>query len=154
MRKKGFKFARVKNFVSLTYSFIYIRSGFKFRYAMYISMAKHWEGTSLVVPWLRIHLSMQETWVQPLVREESTCCGETKPMHHNYWSPCALEPGLPNRKIHHEKPPITTREWLQQQPRPSTAVKRNKYWKKQNTEKTWNKAAVFKYLYLRKHLYY
>ena len=32
----------------------------------------------------RIHLPMQGTRVQALVREDSTCCGATKPMHHNY----------------------------------------------------------------------
>ena len=41
--------------------------------------------------WLRIRLSMQETWVQALVPEDTTCRGATKPMHHNYWA-CTLEP--------------------------------------------------------------
>ena len=27
------------------------------------------EGTSLVIQWLRLHLPMQEVWVQPLVGE-------------------------------------------------------------------------------------
>ena len=36
------------------------------------------------LPWLRIHLPMQGTWVQPLVWEDPTCCGATKPMNHNY----------------------------------------------------------------------
>ena len=48
-------------------------------------------GTSLVAQWLRICLPMQGTRVQALVREDPTCCRETKPMHHNYWA-CALEP--------------------------------------------------------------
>ena len=39
---------------------------------------------SLVVQWLRIHLPMQGTWVQALVREDPTCRGATKPTHHNY----------------------------------------------------------------------
>ena len=30
--------------------------------------------------------------VWALVREDPTCCGETKPVCHNYWA-CALEPG-------------------------------------------------------------
>ena len=34
---------------------------------------------------------MQGTWVQALVREDPTCCGATKHVHHNYWA-CALEP--------------------------------------------------------------
>ena len=41
-------------------------------------------GTSLVVQWLRIHLPMQGTRVRALVREDPTCHGATKPMHHNY----------------------------------------------------------------------
>ena len=41
-------------------------------------------GTSLVLPWLRIHLAMQETWVRSLVQEDSTCHRATNPMCHNY----------------------------------------------------------------------
>ena len=41
-------------------------------------------GTSLVAQWLRIHLPMQRTWVQALVREDTTCHRATKPVHHNY----------------------------------------------------------------------
>ena len=41
-------------------------------------------GTSLVVQWLRIRLSMQGTWVQALVWEDPTCRGATKPVRHNY----------------------------------------------------------------------
>ena len=40
--------------------------------------------TSLVAQWLRIHLPMQGTRVQALVREDPTCRGAAKPMHHNY----------------------------------------------------------------------
>ena len=42
-------------------------------------------GTSLVAQWLRVHLSMQGTWVQSPVREDPTCL-----------SPCAktTEPAL------------------------------------------------------------
>ena len=40
--------------------------------------------TSLVVQWLRICLPMQGTRVQSPVREDPTCHGATKPMHHNY----------------------------------------------------------------------
>ena len=42
---------------------------------------------------------MQETWIQ------STCCGATKPMHHNYWSPRTLEPGLCKRRSHCDEKP-------------------------------------------------
>ena len=52
-------------------------------------------GTSLVAQWLRIHLPMQGTRVQALVREDPTCRGATKPVRHNYWA-CALEPASHN----------------------------------------------------------
>ena len=45
----------------------------------------------LVAQWLRIHLPMQGTQVQALVREDPTCHGATKPVCHKYWA-CALEP--------------------------------------------------------------
>ena len=44
----------------------------------------HMRGTSLVAQWLRIRLPMQGTRVRALVREDPTCCGATKPVHHNY----------------------------------------------------------------------
>ena len=53
------------------------------------------QGTSLVAQRLRIRLPMQQTQVRALVREDPTCCGATKPMHHNYWA-CALEPASHN----------------------------------------------------------
>ena len=34
--------------------------------------------------WLRLRLPMQGTRVRALVREDPTCRGATKPMHHNY----------------------------------------------------------------------
>ena len=40
-------------------------------------------GTSLVVQWLRIRLPMQGTQVRSLVREDPTCRGATKLVHHN-----------------------------------------------------------------------
>ena len=42
--------------------------------------------TSLVAQWLTIHLSVQGTRVQALVREDLTCHGATKPVCHNYWA--------------------------------------------------------------------
>ena len=39
---------------------------------------------SLVAQWLRIHLPMQGTLVQALVREDPTCRRATKPVSHNY----------------------------------------------------------------------
>ena len=38
-------------------------------------------GTSLV-QWLRIHLPVQETWIPS--QEDSTCCGATELICHNY----------------------------------------------------------------------
>ena len=38
---------------------------------------------------------MQGTQVLALVREDPTCRGATKPVHHNYWA-CALEPASHN----------------------------------------------------------
>ena len=52
-------------------------------------------GAPLVVQGLRICLPMQGTRVRALVREDPTCHGTTKPMHHNYWA-CALEPASHN----------------------------------------------------------
>ena len=40
--------------------------------------------TSLVAQWLRIHLPVQETWVQALVWEDPKCRGATKPVCHSY----------------------------------------------------------------------
>ena len=51
--------------------------------------------TSLAVQWLRIHLSVQGTWVQSLVWEDSTYHEATKPLYHNYWAH-ALEPAAHN----------------------------------------------------------
>ena len=44
----------------------------------------NYEGASLVAQWLRICLPMQGTRVQALVREDSTCCGATRPVSHSY----------------------------------------------------------------------
>ena len=41
-------------------------------------------GTSLVAQWIRIRLPIQGTRVRALVREDPTCHGATKPVHHNY----------------------------------------------------------------------
>ena len=37
-----------------------------------------------MVQWLRVHLPMQGTEVQPLFQEDATCCGATKSIRHNY----------------------------------------------------------------------
>ena len=45
--------------------------------------AKLCGGTSVVVQWLRTHLSVQGTRVPSLVREDCTCHRAAKPMYHN-----------------------------------------------------------------------
>ena len=60
--------------------------------------------TSRVAQWIRIHLSMQGTWVWSLVQEDHTCCSTPKPMCHNCWSPHALELMLHKRSFCSEKP--------------------------------------------------
>ena len=55
--------------------------------------------TSLVAQWLGICLPMQGTQVRPLVWEDPTCCGATKPVRHSYWL-CALEPKSHNYWAH------------------------------------------------------
>ena len=42
---------------------------------------------------------MQGTQVRSLVREDPTCRGATKLVHHNYWA-CALEPASHNYWAH------------------------------------------------------
>ena len=51
--------------------------------------------TLLVAQWLRILLPMQGGQVRALVREDPTCRGATKPVHHNYRA-YALEPASHN----------------------------------------------------------
>ena len=48
------------------------------------SFESWYRGTSLVVQWLRTRLPMQGTQVRALVWRDSTCCGATKPVRHNY----------------------------------------------------------------------
>ena len=86
-----------------------------------------YQGTSLVVQWLRVRLPMQGTRVQSLVLEDPTCHGATKSMCHNYWAcclepashnywactsqllkPCALEPILRNKRSCRSESPHTT----------------------------------------------
>ena len=73
--------------------------------------------TSLVVQWLRIRLPMQGTRVRALVREDPTCRGATKPMHHNYWAhvpqilkTACLEPMLRNKRSHRNEKPTHCNE--------------------------------------------
>ena len=68
---------------------------------------------------------MQGTRVRALVREDPTCRGATKPVHHNYWAyaleptshnywarepqllkPVHLEPVLHNKRSHRNEKPV------------------------------------------------
>ena len=42
--------------------------------------------TCLVIQWLGIH----QTWVWPLIQEDPTCLGATKPVHHSYRAVCRM----------------------------------------------------------------
>ena len=53
-----------------------------FLYAFWRLKRTSW--ASLVEQLLRIRLPMQGTWVRSLVREDPTCRGAMKPVHHNY----------------------------------------------------------------------
>ena len=90
------------------------------KYPLSFTKIKRALGTSLVVPWLRIHLPMQGTWVWFLLQGDSTCYRALKSMCRDYWSPCTLEP-MPGNKGGHgneklvccnkEQPPLNaTRE--------------------------------------------
>ena len=62
-----------------------------------------------MVQWLRIHLAVQGTPVPPLVLEDSTYCGATRSVGHNYCT-CALEYGNCNYGSPHA--------WASQQGKP------------------------------------
>ena len=94
----------------------------------------------MVVQGMGLHLPMQETWVQSLVWEDSTCCRATKLVCHNYWAcvlqllkPDHLEPVLHKKRSpckepmhHNEDSPCSLKleKTLTKQQRPST-VKHN-----------------------------
>ena len=59
-------------------------------YVWCTSTERGW-GASLVAQWERIHLPMQETWVESLIRDNPICHRATKPVRHSCWA-CALEP--------------------------------------------------------------
>ena len=75
--------------------------------------------SSLVAQWLRIHLPMQETWVQSLIWEDPKCRRAPKPMSHKYWA-CALEHGNHNHRAHmlHLLKAVWPRACTQQQEKP------------------------------------
>ena len=59
-----------------------------------------------MVQWLRICLPMQGTQIQSLVCKDSTRCGWTKPLHHNYWARVpATEPTRPTAWAPQDKHP-------------------------------------------------
>ena len=57
-----------------------------------------------VAQWWRIHLPMQETRIQPLVWEDSTCCGHLSQWVTAIEPVCALEPGNGNYRAHVSTP--------------------------------------------------
>ena len=73
--------------------------------------------TSLVVQWLRI--PCQCTWVQSLIREDSTCLRAAESMRHNYRA-CSLEPVLCSKRSHGNEKPHSPQleEVCEQQRRP------------------------------------
>ena len=78
----------------------------KTRHSQIKNKKKLYEGTSLVVQWLRIRLPTQGTQVQSLVYKDSTCCGGTKPLCHNYWARVpATEPTHARAWAPQDKPP-------------------------------------------------
>ena len=85
-------------------------------------VSKVYVGTSLVAQWLRIHLPMQGTRVQALVREDPTCRGKTKPVCHNYWA-CALAPACCNYWSPRASSPCPTTREATAMRSPRTATK-------------------------------
>ena len=69
---------------------------------------------------LRVHLPLQGThW--SLVREDSTCCGKTKPMRHNYWARLLQLLKSAHSKtfaLQHKKPP----QWEAPAPQPDSSL--------------------------------
>ena len=51
-----------------------------------VSLIKGNPSASLVVLWLRICFAVPGTLTWPLVPEDPTCLGATKPISHNYWA--------------------------------------------------------------------
>ena len=66
---------------------------------------------SLVVHWLRICLPVQWTQVLAQVREDSTCCGAAKPVHHNKRSPHSRACAWNREATTVRNPCTTTGEW-------------------------------------------
>ena len=113
-------------------------------------------GTSLVAQWLRICLPVQGTRVRPLVQEDPTCQGATKPVCHNYWAcalqplshnywacvpqllkPTHLEPLLHKRSHHNEKPKHEEKPSLASaRESPCTATKTQRSQKKKKNKAT------------------
>ena len=81
-----------------------------------ISFKNYHLRTSLVLQWMGICQSMQETCVPPLVREDPTCPGATRSGHHSYpacvlqlLNPVCLESVLCNKRGHcQEELPLLT----------------------------------------------
>ena len=88
--------------------------------------------------WITIHLPVQGTQVQSLVRQDSTCLGATKAHGPQLWKPECLEPVLHNKRSYYsekpenhkeEQPQLTTRE------SPCKATKTQHSQRKENIDK-------------------
>ena len=84
-------FILIKNII---WSIVDVQYYISYRYTIqwFTSFKSYTPRASLVVLWLRICLTMQETQAWSFVQEDPMCCEATKPMHHNFWD-CALELG-------------------------------------------------------------
>ena len=99
---------------------------------------------SLMVQWRRKCLPAQGTWVRSLVWEDSTWCGATKSVHHNYWArllqlpkaACTYSLCATTREAVSRRSPCTTaREWLTL---PATRERASKARKTQRSQKQIN----------------
>ena len=118
---------------------------------------------SLVAQWLRICLPMQRTQVQALVREDPTCRGATKPVHHNYWAcalepvshnywahvpqllkPTRLEPVLSNKRSHRDEKPTHCNEDPMQPKKKKRKKNEVKKKKKQLVEERMSKLSIYR----------
>ena len=109
---------------------------------------------------------MQGTQVQALVREDPTCRGATKPMHHSYWA-CILEPASHNYWAHvpqllkpaHIEPVFCNKRRHSNEKPVHTAVKsspRSPQLEKAHTQQQRPKAAppkIYLYIYIYIYIY-
>ena len=95
----SFDAQRFKILMCLIYLFLFLLPVLLVSYLLRVLLKTSFSGTSPVAQWLRIRRPVQGTRVRALVREDPTCRGATKPVHHNCWA-CALEPVSHNYWAH------------------------------------------------------